>query len=156
MIWIPNETDVWEEIGVASIVFFAGHSYANADMLDSLNLKIAGSYNDYLARYFGDLITSRKKAKRVYGIAHTTEAALKHREKLPFELGLFQNRKKPTDKPDAEIIKQSTRLLAFWAQKWERIVLEFPGGAPLADKDVLKILAVLPENVYVYNRNRDE
>lgn len=163
MVIVSNE-DLWEELEVASIIFVTTNSFTNRQgelIMGAGAAKEAADRFHKLPYIFGKILRDRKKTKNVFGIMDTSEIYFtdSHGNKAPYlvgtQIGAFQTKTNPAASADIEVIKQSTRMLKFWADKWERIALNFPGIGlgKLDEKDVMPIIETLPDNVYIYKKD---
>jgi len=145
--------DIFEEIGVSSIILFSGHSDPARMMCDSPLLKRASSMlpTNSLNNYFDRIIGVQHKTRGFYGLMTTEGNQLPGKSTMKTPFGLFQNRTLQPSKCNVEIIKQSVRKLAFWMDgKYERVALEYPGTDPHEVAEILKLLEPLGEKTIIY------
>lgn len=146
---------MWYELGIADIIFICAGSQTGAIgrmILDSPESGEAQKHFPFMGAAFGELLYRRKKQKKLYGIMHSGEVILTGK-KLESQIGLFQVTDNRLERVNETVLKSSVRILNFWADKWDRIVLEFPTCSSQdegKDKAVLKILSGLKDNIYVY------
>lgn len=145
--------DLLEEVGVADLILFAGHSYFHKETgqynMDSPMLKRVAEDFDQLDRHFAQILHNRRKHRKEFYYLTTREIVTPYKsEGITF--GIFQNRKKPGDITSVDILKTSVAHLKFWADNWTRIALEYPDNGLLLEEDILDVLDKLPSNIWVY------
>lgn len=156
MKWVKNE-DIWDEIGVADLILVSGCAAYDKSGGISMDCGAAKEMADRfpLARkVFGDVLQHRKKRLKEYGILLSSESLNKQFPVENTHMGLFQVSLRPNDTASPEIIKNSVRMLSFWADKWPRIAMTMPGvgNGKLKHEDVFPLMQKLPDNVWVYER----
>ncbi len=147
--------DIWSEIGKADMICFTANS--TLDKHDALIMG-AGSALEcktrwpHLAREFGSLISDDIYGKRFGFLDARADAST--------IIGAFQTKYHWREKGDLELIEHSTHVLinhleAVVMMGYQcRVAMVFPGTGygGLNRADVLPIIAKLPSNVWVYEK----
>jgi hypothetical protein len=148
--------DIMEEVGVASLVLATGHAYFNKegkfDMNSLLLQQLLVRFPD-LDRIFADILYNRHKHRKEYNMLVSSEI-INYLKEEGVVVGLFQNRIKPGDIPNLDLIKRSVRRVNFWAENYERIAIEYPDMTGKLDRDdVMDVMDGLASNVWLYIPN---
>lgn len=150
---VKNE-DIWEELGVATVLFVTASSTLNGHKLIMSHgaAKEAEDRFPFLPATFGSILVQRKRVKKVFGIMTTLDTVITNLPRHETQIGIFQAGIKYYDVASLDVIKEAVRLMKFWADKFPRIAMTFPGigQGKLKREDVLPVIAALPDNVWVY------
>lgn len=145
--------NLWDEIGKADLILATTNSPLDQNghlvMGKGSALEMKQQFPDAPHR-FGDAIGG-------YGPRYGCFMCALNPPDGSFWIGAFQTKQHWRDKAELELIAKGSDILRFMASEFNRIAMPFPGigYGGLKRADVLPLLESLPNNVWVYEKERN-